>query len=115
MAFQKDINAVGHLFLDALFHAKTIGFESDQKSSDSIAGVVKLQWSKLCPNSQHAFAFLMADARVIPAPGMFVVAIKSMTTRKIVGCEPVFHQMTFVLCDFEGKLLCVHVHVSPSF
>ena len=113
-AFQKAICAENQEELEKLFHANTIGFETGKRSASSSDEVVKDHWKELCPNQQHSFAFLMADARVIPAPGMFVVCIKHMTTRKIAGCEPFFGQMTFVLCNFEGKLLCVHSHESYS-
>lgn len=112
MLFQECVNQHDNSSLEKLFHSKTIGFESDLLSASWFDEIVERQWQKMCPSNQHLFSLIMADARVIPAPGMFVVAIKYMTTRKIVGCDPEFGQATFVLCDFEGKLLGVHSHVS---
>lgn len=112
MAFQKSVHNFDPPLLPDLFHSKTISFESRSWNLESDVEY-HLQWSSIVPSSNFKFSFLMQDAKVIPAPGMFVVAIKGMTIGNMIGCEPSFHQLTFVLCDFEGKLLGTHSHVSP--
>lgn len=93
-----------------LFHRNVIGLEYGRPRADSIE-LLAFQWSEQWKN-RKAFSFLMQDTRVIPAPGMFVVVTEWMVPSSILGGNPMLGRTTFVLANFEGKLLCVHLHNS---
>jgi hypothetical protein len=112
-AFQKAVQKADFKSGRALFHKAVVAFETRLNRADDLDALNSGQWHKQWP-SEEKFGFLFKEAKVIPVLGAFIIAIEWIVPSNIIGGHPRMGRSTFVLLGFEGKLLCVHVHASPS-
>jgi len=109
--FQRCIRKHDYAGAKKLFHANTIGFDTRQGRANSLNDLCEQQWKKSW-EFQVGFEFLIQGANLIPAPGLFIIVIEWEAHSTIIGGNRKHGRSTFVLVDFEGKLLCVHSHNS---
>lgn len=111
--FQRAIRSEDYEAGKKLFHRNVVGFGTNVTRADSLETLVEHQWRARWPNNGK-FEYLVKDVRVIPAPGLFVIALEWFVPSVIVGGHTRLGRATFVLADFDGKLLCVHSHHSEA-
>ena len=111
LAFQKCVRKRDYEKSRELFHSNVIGFGTESKRDNNIVDLDANDWKKAWGN-MLAFEFVIKDAGVIPAPGMFVIAIDWLSRSPIYGGSNTNGRATIVLVNFDGKLLCVHSHFS---
>lgn len=110
--FRNAIRSADYTAGKKLFHPKIIAFDSSSARLDGLESL-EAKWQEDWPQNSE-FDFLIRDASVIPALGMFVIAVEWCVPSAIVGGNPRLGRSTIVLLNFEGKLLCAHLHNSPS-
>lgn len=112
--FQKAIQHEDYPAGRRLFHQNVVAFGTSVNRADSLDYLEERQWKDRWPRNHH-FQYLIQTARVVPSPGMFVVAVEwKCPSSLIVRRPPRSGRATIVLADFEGKLLCVHSHHSED-
>lgn len=109
--FQRAIRGEDYEQGRKLFHPNVVAFGTSVNRADSLDALEECQWKVRWPNNA-SFEYLVKEAKVIPAPGMFVVAIEWFVKSKIIRGSPRTGRATIVLGDFEGKLLGLHTHHS---
>lgn len=109
--FKEGIRNQNYESAKSLFHRNVVAFESDPDvrldSLDDLGQAWEVRWP-----SMAGIEFLEVSARIIPAPGAFMVVVEWVVPAPIVGGHPRLGRSTFLLLDFDGKLLCVHSHSS---
>lgn len=109
--FQRAIRSKNYEAGKKLFHRNVIAFGTTINRADVLEPLVEFQWRVSWPHNAK-FEYLVKEACVIPAPGLFVVAVEWFVPAILIGGNPRWGRATLVLGNFEGKLLCIHSHHS---
>lgn len=111
--FQSAITALDFAAARELFHPAIIAFGTTANRADHLTSLCEFEWATRWPG-QRDFEFCIGDAKVMPAPGLFVVAVEWKVPSPIIGGKAKWGRSTFALGNFEGKLLCIHSHDSEA-